>query len=91
MHPVSAAAVFLLFWTMSLFLVLPFGIRTDEEAGAERQPGHAESAPHDFRFGTAALRAALLGGILFGLFYANWVYGWLSIDALQWIDPRGRG
>ena len=44
----SILAIYLLFWVMSLFLVLPFGVRTAEEAGAERVPGHAESAPHGF-------------------------------------------
>jgi predicted secreted protein len=88
-HPVSAVAIFLLFWTMSLFVVLPFGVRTDEEAGVEHLPGHADSSPHGFRFGQAALRATILGGILFGLFYANWIYGWVSIDMLDWVEvPR---
>ncbi|MDP8994397.1 MAG: DUF1467 family protein [Pseudomonadota bacterium] len=87
MHPISAAAVYLLFWTMSLFLVLPWGVRTDEEAGVERQKGHAESAPHSFRFGRVALRATLLSAVLFGLFYANWIYGWVSVDMLDWAAP----
>ena len=90
MHPVSAAAVYLLFWTMSLFLVLPFGVRTDEEAGVERGAGHAESAPHGFRFGRAALRATILSAILFGLFYANWTYGWVGIEMLDWASPPNR-
>ena len=87
MHPVSAVAVYILFWTMSLFLVLPFGVRTDEEAGVERAPGHAESAPHGFRPGRVVLRTTVLASILFGLFYANWTYGWLRIDMLDWAAP----
>ena len=90
MHPVSAVAVYVLFWTMSLFLVLPFGVRTDEEAGVERRPGHAESAPHGFRFGRAALRATILSAILFALFYANWTYGWVSVEMLDWLAPERR-
>jgi len=84
MHPVSAAALYLLFWTMCLFVVLPFGVRTDEEAGVECAPGHAESSPHGFSFGRAALRATILSAILFGLFYANWIYGWVSPEMLDW-------
>ena len=91
MHPVSAVAVYVLFWTMSLFLVLPFGVRTDEEAGVERTPGHADSAPHGFRFGRAALRATILSGILFGLFYANWIHGWVGVDMLDWTAPPDDG
>lgn len=80
----SALAIFTLFWTMSLFLVLPFGVRTAEEAGVEREPGHADSAPHGFSFARVATRATVLSAILFGLFYFNYVYGWISADALDW-------
>ncbi len=90
MHPVSAVAVFLLFWTLCLFLVLPFGVRTSEEAGEQCQPGHAESSPHGFSFGRVAARATVLAVILFGLFYANWIYGWLRADMLEWISPPRR-
>ncbi|HEX8217377.1 MAG TPA: DUF1467 family protein [Allosphingosinicella sp.] len=69
---------------MCLFVVLPFGVRTDEEAGVERLPGHAESAPHGYRFGRAALAATMLSALLFALFYANWYYGWVDSDTLDW-------
>lgn len=69
----SALAIYALFWVISGFLVLPFGVRTHEEAGAERVPGQADSAPHDFRPGRVALRATLLSAALFGLFYAIYV------------------
>jgi predicted secreted protein len=81
----SALAIYILFWTMSLFLVLPFGVRTAEEEGLKCEPGHAESAPHAFRFGQAALRATALSALLFGLFYANYVYGWITADDLDWM------
>ena len=87
MKPVSIAAIYMLFWTMSLFLVLPWGVRTAEEAGERCEPGHAESAPHGFRFGRAALRATAIATLLFGLFYANWTFGWLTIDMLDWAAP----
>jgi predicted secreted protein len=82
----SMLAIFVLFWTISLFLVLPFGVRTAEEMGVERQPGHAESAPHEFSFGRAALRATIVAAVLFGLFYANYVYGWIVAADLDWLD-----
>src|SRR5215217_6711909 len=85
--PISIVAIYILFWTMSLFIVLPFGVRTAEEAGAAASPGHADSAPHGFRFGQAALRATILAAILFALFYANWTYGWLNIEMLDWAAP----
>ena len=83
MQPTSIAAIYVLFWTLSLFLVLPWGVRTSEEEGAEPLPGHAESAPHNFSFGRLALRTTIVATILFGLFYANYLYGWIGIDAFD--------
>jgi predicted secreted protein len=83
----SALAIYLLFWVMSFFLVIPFGVKTDEEAGVEGTRGHAESAPHRFSFGMASLRATILSAILFGLFYLNYVYGWIGAATLDWASP----
>ena len=83
----SFLAIYTLFWVLSLFLVLPFGVRTHEEAGVERLPGQADSAPHGFSFGKAALRATLLSALLFGLFYLNYIYGWIGVSALDWAAP----
>ena len=69
---------------MSLFFVLPFGVRTAEEEGAESLPGHAESAPHRFSFGRVALRATILSAVLFGIFYANYTFGWIGAEELDW-------
>jgi predicted secreted protein len=82
----SMLAIFVLFWTISLFVVLPFGVRTAEEMGVERQPGHAESAPNSFSFGRAALRASIVASACFGLFYANYVFGWVSAADLDWLN-----
>lgn len=83
----SILAIYTLFWVLSLFIVLPLGICSTDEAGVERQPGHADGAPHMFNLGRAALRATLLSALLFALFYANYHYGWVGIAALDWAAP----
>ena len=80
----SALSIYVLFWVMSFVLVLPLGVRTGEEVGAAREAGHAESAPHRFSFGRTALRATMLSAILFGLFYLNYVNGWITVETLDW-------
>jgi predicted secreted protein len=80
----SLLAIYILFWTISLFVVLPFGVRTAEEAGEECAPGHAPSAPHSFSFGKAALRATIVSAAAMALFYANYRFGWLTIPMLDW-------
>ncbi len=80
----SALAIYTLFWTMTLFVVLPFGVRTAEEAGVERQSGHAESAPHDFSFARTAIRTTIVSALLFGAFYLNYVNGWITAERVFW-------
>ncbi len=83
----SILAIYILFWTISLFVVLPFGVRTSEEAGTERIPGQADSAPHRFDLRRAALRATIVSAIAFAFFYANYLYGWVTISMLEWARP----
>lgn len=80
----SILAIYVLFWVMSFFFVLPFGVRTNEEIGAPVERGHAESAPHSFSFGRVALRATIVALVLFGLFYANYEFGWVPVQTLDW-------
>ncbi|MGE3397092.1 MAG: DUF1467 family protein [Sphingomonas sp.] len=82
----SALAIYVLFWVSSFFVLLPFGVRTADEAGVERVRGQADSAPHTFSFGRAALRATILSAILFGLYYVNYVTGWITASDLDWVN-----
>lgn len=78
----SIIAIFVLFWTMSAFVLLPFGIKTHEELGIERVPGQADSAPGNFRPGRLALRATVLAAALTALYVANYVNGWVTPASL---------
>jgi predicted secreted protein len=79
----SIAAIFVLFWVMSAFLVLPFGVRTAEEAGIAKVPGQADSAPASFSVARVAKRATVLALVLFGLFYLNYTQDWITVEMLD--------
>jgi predicted secreted protein len=79
----SMIAIYALFLALSVFLVLPFGIRTHDEEGIAKVAGQADSAPANFRPGRIALRAAILAAVLFGLFYANYIFGWIGVEDLN--------
>jgi predicted secreted protein len=76
----SIIAIYFLFFAGSAFILLPFGVKTDEEAGTDRIPGQAESAPHQFNPKAHFAKAALLAAVLFTIFYANWTFGWVAAD-----------
>lgn len=82
----SGIAVFFLFWVASAFILLPFGVKTDEEAGTERVAGQADSAPHRFDVGRHVVRATILAVVLFGLYYANYAFGWVTADDLDFYN-----
>ena len=79
----SILAIYSLFWVLSAFLVLPFGVRTPDESGEEMVPGQAHSAPSNFRPGRVLFRATILSVVLFGLYYANYVNGWIGPEDLN--------
>ena len=79
----SILAIMMLFWVMSAFLVMPFGIRSHDDDGAELVPGQVSSAPVNFSAKRIALRATVLALVLFGLYYANYVNGWLTVDDID--------
>ena len=79
----SIIAIYFLFFAFSAFVLLPFGVRTDEELGNVRVPGQAESAPHRFDLKRHLLKAAVLGAVLFAIYYANWTYDWVTPDDLD--------
>lgn len=83
----SILAIYLLFWALSVFLVLPFGVRTHEEAGVERVPGQADSAPHGFSLGRLAVRTTIVSAVLFGLYYLNYVNGWITPQDVDLFTP----
>ena len=79
----SIVAIYFLFFCASAFVLLPFGVRTDEEAGSPKVPGQADSAPHRFDLKRHLLKGALLGALLFAVYYANWTYGWVMPETLD--------
>jgi predicted secreted protein len=79
----SIIAIYALFWVMSAFLLMPFGVRTHDEAGIAKVPGQADSAPANFRPGRLALRATILGALLTALYIANYSEGWITVDDIN--------
>ena len=82
----SIVAIYFLFFVTSAFLLLPFGVKTDEEAGTPTIPGQADSAPHRFDFKRHVMLAMTLGAVLFAIYYVNWLYGWVTVDDLDFYN-----
>lgn len=88
MNWTSALAVYFLFFVGVAFLLLPFGVRTDEEVGAPKVPGQADSAPHSFDLRRHLALSAVVALAIFGLYYANYVNGWITAADLDFYNRR---
>ncbi len=82
----SIVAIYFLVWIICAFIVLPFGIRTHEEAGQEKTPGQADSAPANFRPLRVILFATLLSLVICALFVLNYNEGWITFRDIDFFD-----
>ncbi len=87
MQITSIIAIYALFWVMCAFLLLPFGVKTADEAGVQKVPGQADSAPANFRPSRVIFRATLIAAALTAFFVANYTQQWITVDD---IDLLGR-
>jgi predicted secreted protein len=85
MQITSILAIYFLFWVFTAFLMLPFGVRTAEEAGEPLVPGQAESAPVNFNPRRVAGRASVVAAVLTALFVVNYQMGWVTMADLDFL------
>jgi len=81
----SIIAIYTLFWILSAFLVMPFGVKSHEELGVEKIPGQDDGAPANFNPRKILLYTTLLSAVLFALYYVNYVFGWIDRHSLDWL------
>ncbi|QQM32017.1 DUF1467 family protein [Martelella lutilitoris] len=82
----SAFAVYFVIWWVTLFAVLPFGLRTQDEEG-NVVPGTTASAPHRFRPWRVILWTSLVAALVFAAWYGVVIvlgYGLEDLSALFW-------
>jgi len=60
--------------------VLPWGVRTSDEAGVPRAKGEADSAPANPMLWRKVAWTTAIATTLFALFYANYFQGWVTLD-----------
>lgn len=73
---------FLLIYMVTLFCVLPIGVKTADEAGEAKLPGQADSAPANPRLGFKFLLCFGISSVIFAIYYVVGYYDLLKIPAL---------
>ena len=82
----SIFAVYFIVWWLTLFAVLPFGLKTQAEAN-DVVPGSVESAPARFRGGRIVLITTLVSAVIYGVWYVLSVRLGYGLDSLPQFYP----
>ncbi len=85
MSIITAIAVYFIIWWVTLFAILPFGVRTQDEAG-DVAPGTVSSAPHRSRIGVKLLATTVVSAIVFSVLWGLKAAGF-TIDDIPFL-PR---
>ncbi len=80
---VSLALYFIIWW-IGLLAVLPFGLRTQGEAG-EVVPGTPESAPQSFRLFKVFAINTVVACAVFALVWCAIEYQWVTVEMLSFV------
>lgn len=84
----SGIAIYFLIWWTALFVVLPWGVRSQVDTG-EVVPGSEPGAPVLVRFGWIVFINTLLSTLIFIGFYFIWHGHLISLDDIPFLPvPR---
>ena len=78
----TAFAIYFVLWWVTLFLTLPFGVRSQHEDG-EGAPGTDPGAPVLARMGSKLIWTTIISAIIYGIAIAAYHAGYLSIERLS--------
>jgi predicted secreted protein len=85
MNWISIIAIYALFWVMTAFVVLPFGVKNHHEMNADLIVGQDPGAPANFNPKRVLLLTTLFSGTLFAFYYLNYANGWIDRHSLDWL------
>lgn len=83
-------AVFFIIWWLVLFTVLPWGMRSAYEEGAEVEKGHERAAPVRVNMWRKFVLTTIVALIVYGFYYWLVTYSGLRLDDIPFL-PRMEG
>jgi predicted secreted protein len=78
----TALAIYFVIWWITLFLTLPFGVRSQHEDG-ESAAGTDPGAPVASRMGRKLVWTTVISAVIYGLAMLAYSAGYLNIERLS--------
>jgi len=78
----TAAAIYVLIWWLTLFTVLPFGVRNASESGQDVEAGHDPGAPMVPALKSKLIWTTIVATLVFAICWAIYVTRLVTLDDL---------
>ena len=78
----TALAIYFILWWLTLFAVLPWGVRSQHESG-DIAPGTDPGAPALPRIAAKLLWTTIVSAIVFALLYVVYIYRMITFEAVD--------
>jgi predicted secreted protein len=83
----SLIALYFIIWWLTLFTVLPFGVRSQQETG-ETVTGSDPGAPAMMRLGRIVLINSCVALVVLALVWIVYIENWFNIDIISDMTRR---
>ena len=81
----AAIVLYVVIWFVTMFVVLPIGLRTQGDDG-EIVPGTHAGAPSNFRLKRTLVIVTIVGTIVWAIVAGIIVSGWITIEDIDWFN-----
>jgi predicted secreted protein len=78
----TAIAIYFILWWLTLFVVLPWGVRSQHESG-EISPGTEPGAPILPRIAVKLLWTTIVSAVVFALLYVVYTYQFITFEDID--------
>ncbi|GHE97133.1 hypothetical protein GCM10016455_16980 [Aliiroseovarius zhejiangensis] len=81
----AAIVLYVVIWFVTMFVVLPIGLRTQGDEGEVVRGTHA-GAPADFKLARTMIIVTIIGTVVWAIVAGIIVSGWITIEDIDWFD-----
>jgi predicted secreted protein len=78
----TAIAIYFIIWWVTLFAVLPWGVRSQHESGDAIEPGTDPGAPVMARVWSKLLWTTVVASVIFALCALVYINRWITLEDL---------
>lgn len=81
----AAIVLYVVIWFVTMFVVLPIGLRTQGDEG-EIVPGTHAGAPANFKLGRTMIIVTIIGTVVWAVVAGIIVSGWITVEDIDWFN-----